>query len=176
MSPSRPVISLIAAMSENRVIGRAGRLPWHISADLKHFQRLTTGHAIVMGRKTFETLDGPLPNRRNMVLSRRPDYACGGVGGSASGGVEVFATLEAALAAVEPRGDEVFIVGGGEIYRAALPLADRVYLTIVHAEYEGDTFFPEIPADAFVETERERHEGSPAFSFVRYERMPGARA
>jgi len=127
-------ISLIVAMSENGVIGREGKLPWRLSADLRRFKQLTMGHAIVMGRKTFESLPKLLPGRRSIVVTRRADYH--------ADGAIVAASLPAALSAAA--GDtEVFVIGGGEIYREALPLADRLYVTAVAAaDVAGDTYFP----------------------------------
>jgi len=160
-------VSLIAAMADNRVIGRGGALPWRLPRDMRRFKSLTTGHTVVMGRKTFETLPGPLPNRQNVVLSR--DAAFG------PPGIEVARDLESALrAAGAGAGAEVFVAGGGDVYRAALALADRIHLTVVHASLEGDTTFPAFAMEEWrlVEDVRfdpdERH----AFghSFRRYER------
>jgi len=126
-------ISLIAAMAENRVIGRDSALPWHLPRDMRRFKELTTGHAVIMGRKTYDTLGKPLPNRRNVVITRNRSYGVPGV--------EVFHTLDDALCAVTAP-DEVFIAGGAEIYALALPRVDRIYLTVVHAWLDGDTYFP----------------------------------
>ncbi|MBT0652723.1 dihydrofolate reductase [Geomobilimonas luticola] len=150
------IVSLIAAMAENRVIGSKGGIPWHLPADLAHFRELTTGHPVIMGRTTFASIGRPLPGRRNLVLSRTAGFR--------AEGVEVFASLEDALAACTGA-DEVFIGGGGEVYREALPRADRIYLTVVHRYYEGDTFFPEIPGD-FREVLREERDGPPPFSWL----------
>lgn len=134
----RPRISLIAALAENRVIGRQGNLPWHLPADLRRFKALTMGHTLVMGRRTFESIGRALPGRRSLVLSRDPDYR-------PAAEVEVVGSLEEALDRARAAGeDEVFIIGGAEVYRAALPLAHRLYLTLVHAEVEGDVRFPEV--------------------------------
>ncbi|MFH1263766.1 MAG: dihydrofolate reductase [Pseudomonadota bacterium] len=127
-------ISILVAMAKNRVIGAKGHLPWHISEDLKRFKKLTTGHAIVMGRKTFDSIRTPLPNRRNIVISRNPILRIPGV--------EIAHTWEEALQLCKGE-TEVFAVGGAEIYRLALPSADRLYLTLVEKDYQGDTFFPE---------------------------------
>jgi dihydrofolate reductase len=129
------MLSLIVAMSENRVIGRDGGLPWRLSADLKRFKQLTMGHHLLMGRKTFESIGRLLPGRISVVITRLADYQ--------AAGAVVAHSLEAArkLAADDP---EVFIIGGGEIYRQALPQVDRIYLTRIHAQVEGDTYFPEI--------------------------------
>lgn len=164
---SNITINLIAAMAENRVIGKAGQLPWRLPDEMKHFMRLTTGHTVVMGRKTFESIGcKPLPNRRNVILSRNPDYA--------PKGVEVVPTLVKAFELVKP-GDHVFICGGEQAYRDALPLADRLYLTIVHAKVEGDTHFPELHATHWKLTDSVRHEADErhayAFTFHCYERL-----
>jgi dihydrofolate reductase len=121
----------IAAMSENRVIGQGNQLPWHLPEDFKWFKEKTTGHIVVMGRKTFQSLPKPLPNRRTIVLSRS---------GFSHPNVEVYATLDPAEFAQDPR--QVFICGGAEIYRAWLPHCSDLYLTLVHRQVEGDAFFP----------------------------------
>lgn len=144
-------ISIIAAMSENGVIGREGRLPWHLSADLKRFKRLTMGHTLVMGRKTWESIGRPLPGRRMVVISRQPGYR--------AEGVEVVSSLDAALDVASAAGDdEAFVIGGGEIYRLALPYADRVYMTLVLANVEGDAHFPEVDWDHWQRLETESRE------------------
>lgn len=123
-------------MSENRVIGRNGTLPWHLPADLKRFKQLTMGHAIVMGRKTYESIGRPLPGRRSIVLSRNTDYR--------PAGVEVATNFQKALEQTAGQ-QEVFVIGGSSLYQMALPLADRIYLTEVatQMEMEGDILFPE---------------------------------
>jgi len=149
-SPHRPVVTLFAAMSENRVIGRAGALPWRLPADLQRFKRRTTGRTIVMGRRTWESLPKrPLPNRRNVVLSRAPSFR--------AEGAEVAHDLESALrlTADEP---EVFIIGGEEIFRLALPHADRIERTLVHATVQGDASFPELDASEWEIAHREPHD------------------
>jgi dihydrofolate reductase len=126
--------SLIVAMSDNRVIGRNGTLPWRLSADLRRFKRLTMGHHIIMGRKTYESIGRPLPGRTSVVISRDPDYQPRGV----------FVAHSIGQARELSVGDsEVFFIGGGEIYRQVLPEIDRIYLTQVHAHVDGDTFFPQ---------------------------------
>lgn len=133
------MISLIVAAARNGVIGKGNALPWSLPADLKHFKETTAGRTIIMGRKTFESIGRPLPNRRNVVITRQSDYA--------PEGIEVVDSLQAAAAAV-PEAEEAFVIGGGEIFRQALPLADRVYLTRVDSDIEGDAYFPELePAD-----------------------------
>jgi dihydrofolate reductase len=159
--------SIIVAMSENRAIGLEGDLPWHLSPDLKRFKRLTMGHHLILGRRTFESLRVPLPGRRIIILTRRPNYQAEGCQTAAS----LDGALDLAAAAGE---EEVFIGGGAEVYAQALPLADRIYLTLVHAQIKGDTFFPEIDWHAWQETWREHHpggDGQPlAFTFIDLER------
>lgn len=128
------LVSIIVAMTPRRVIGSQGRLPWRLPADLQRFRRLTTGHWIVMGRKTYESIGRPLPERTTVVITRQPDFR--------PRGVLTAAGFEQALQLAAGQ-DEVFIVGGAEIYSLALPRAKRLYLTLVHADVEGDTYFPE---------------------------------
>jgi dihydrofolate reductase len=128
------MVSIIVAMGRNRVIGKDNSLIWHLPADLKHFKETTMGRPVIMGRKTFESVGKPLPGRTNIIVTRRKGYRAQGC--LAAGSVEK--ALE--LVAGEP---EVFIAGGGEIYRESLPLADRLYITIIDHDFEGDTFFPE---------------------------------
>ena len=154
---------MIAAMARNRVIGRDSALPWQIPADLRRFRDLTMGHTIVMGRKTYESIGAPLQGRQSIVVTRQKGYA--------ATGCVVVHSLEEALA-VAGSADEVFICGGGELYREALPLAERLYLTVVDLEVEGDTFFPELPPGAFVETGREEVAGEPSCTFLVLERVP----
>ncbi len=158
--------SLIVAISENRVIGRDGRLPWHLRADLQRFKQLTMGQTIVMGRKTYESIGRPLPGRKSVVVTRQPDYA--------PAGVRVARSLEAA--AEWGAGDsEVFFIGGGEIYRQVLPRIERIYLTLVHTRTTGDTYFPELPTDQWRQVERVDHDADAhndyPFSFLVYERV-----
>jgi dihydrofolate reductase len=159
------LVTIIAAMSENRIIGRAGSLPWHLPADLKRFKSLTAGHTVIMGRKTFESIGRPLPDRRCIVVTRNADYR--------AEGVVVVLSLEDALQQVADD-EEVFIIGGGEIYRHALSLADRLELTIVHAEVEGDTRFPAIDLKDWTLISEEHHEADAQhaypYTFRRYER------
>ena len=153
-------------MAENRVIGREGKVPWHLPADMRFFKRLTTGHTVIMGRKTYESLNGPLKDRRNVVVTRRPDYP-------SPEGVTVVHGLDDALA-LPKDGDEVFVVGGEAIYRLAFPYADRIYLTVVHTRVDGDAFFPEFDLSEWNLVLDERHEPDDrhpfAFTFRRYER------
>ena len=147
-------IVLIAALAENRVVGIDNRLPWHLPEDLKYFKRITTGKAIIMGRKTYESIGRPLPNRTNIVISRNSDFR--------AEGVKVVASLDAAInLATDVNASngvqEVMIIGGASIYEAALPKAERLYITRVHAEVEGDTYFPEVNFDQWSEVKREDH-------------------
>ncbi len=159
------IVSLIVAVAENGVIGRAGKLPWHLPEDLKRFKRLTVGHPVIMGRKTWESIGRPLPGRRNLVVSRTPGYA--------AEGAEVFASLDEALAAAAGE-DEVFVIGGAALYAEAMPRADRLYLTRVHATVEGDVTFPGLDPAAWTLVSEDRREADArhdhAFSFRVYER------
>jgi dihydrofolate reductase len=133
------MISVIVAIARNGIIGAGGRMPWHIAEDLRMFRRVTTGHPVVMGRRTFESLGRPLPGRTNVVVTRNSLWAAPGVFAAGS--------LDEAVGMVPP-GEEVFVIGGGEIYSQAMPLADRFYLTLIDEEWEGDTRFPQWnPAD-----------------------------
>jgi dihydrofolate reductase len=155
------IISIIAAMAENRVIGRGNEMPWEIPSELKRFKETTMGHPVIMGRKTFESIGQPLPGRKNIVITGRQDY-------SAEGSI-IVPDLQAALAA-SAGADEVFVCGGDTVYREAMPLADRIYLTIIDEEFDGDSFFPEIPDD-FVEVQRTRvDEDVLPYDMVLYER------
>lgn len=144
------IVALVAARSENNVIGTGSEIPWHLPADLSFFKQLTTGHTIVMGRKTFATLAKPLPNRRTIVVTRSRAYR--------KAGIDIAHSLETAFDLADPSdGEEVFIVGGEEIYRMALPYAQRMYLTRVHTIVPGDVFFPEFSDDEWDLTESVRH-------------------
>ncbi len=141
-------ISIIAAMARQRVIGLHNRLPWRLPADLSHFRRTTLGHAVIMGRKNYESIGRPLPQRLNIVLSSDPDYR--------APGCRVVRSLAEALNAA---GDdlEIFIIGGAQVYAQALPLAARMYLTLIDAEFEGDTWFPEYEEREWQEITRTEH-------------------
>jgi len=148
-------VSIVAALAANGVIGRQGRLPWgRLPADIRFFKELTLGHTVVMGRKTYDSIRRPLPGRRNIVITRRTDWA--------PPGVEVVHSLAEALAAATAQGpdDEVFVVGGAEIYAEALPIVDRLYLTRIAADFPGDTRFPEIDAADWRRVAQEPHEAS----------------
>lgn len=133
-------LSLIAAVSDNGIIGRGEELPWRLSADLKRFKSLTMGHHIVMGRKTFASIGRPLPGRTLVVISRQPHFL--------AESVQTATSLEAAIEIARAAGDsEVFVIGGGEIYRQAIDIVERMYLTRVHAAIEGDVYFPPVIFD-----------------------------
>ena len=149
------MISIIVAVARNGVIGGGNTLLWHISEDLKRFKALTTGHPVVMGRKTFESLGRPLPNRTNVVVTRQHIEIPG---------CTVDGSLEEALA-LFPAQEEVFVTGGGQIYAQALPLADRIYLTTVMRDYEGDTRFPDWNRSGWTEVFREYHERGKDFPY-----------
>lgn len=158
------MISIVVAHDEQRVIGRDGGLPWRLPSDLRRFREITHGHAVVMGRRTFESLPDafrPLPGRRNVVLSSDPGYR--------PAGAEAYGSLEAAL---EACGGDCFVIGGAVTYRQALPLAQRLYLTLVEGAHEGDTFFPALDAQAWrrVEASAPLAENEHRFSFQTYER------
>lgn len=157
-------LSVIAAVASNRTIGLDNTLPWHLPEDLKHFRQLTMGHHIIMGRKTFESLGRLLPGRTTVIVSRQSGYAAEGAITAGS--------LREAVAACGSDG-EVFVIGGAELYREALTLADRLYVTEVHAEFKGDAYFPEYDREAWREETRESHVSADglAFSFVTYSRI-----
>ncbi len=159
-------LALIAAIAHNGVIGLRGRLPWRLSDDLKHFRALTSGHAIVMGRKTWESIGGPLPERQNIVVSRRHDF-------TAPGGVVAHTLPEAIGLAAMPA--PVFIIGGEAVYRDALPLADLLFLTEIHRDFAGDAKFPDFDRAQWRETSREprRLDGENGFNydFASYSRV-----
>ena len=144
------LISLIVAMAENRVIGRGNQMPWHLPADLRHFKSVTLGKPVIMGRKTFESIGRPLPGRRNVVISRNLDWC--------AEGVESVSSLDAALALVQDA-DEVMIIGGGQLYREALPLAQRLYLTHIELPVtDADTWFPDYSQYQWQQCAEELHE------------------
>jgi len=158
------MVAIVVAHSANRVIGREGALPWRLPSDLRRFRELTTGHTVLMGRRTYESLPDafrPLPGRRNLVLSSDPGYR--------AEGAEVFASLEDALAACE---GDCFVIGGEVTYRDALPLCERLYATEIDAELEGDAFFPELDPSQWrlVEDAGRAEENELGFAFRTYER------
>ena len=157
-------VYLIAAIAKNGVIGAHGKLPWHLPEDLRHFKKLTLGHPVIMGRRTWESLGKPLPGRENIVISRKPGFE--------AAGASVASSLEAAIALCtgEPL---AFVIGGAEIYAASLPLADGMVLTEIHEDYAGDARFPDWDRDAWRATQKETHTSSDGvrFDFVLYERV-----
>jgi dihydrofolate reductase len=159
------LITIIAAMDRNRLIGDGDRLPWRLPADLRRFKALTMGKPLVMGRRTHESIGKVLPGRRNVVLSRNPDYR--------APGCDVIASLDDALAVCEGV-EELMIIGGAELYAEALPRAHRMHLTLLHASFSGDAWFPDYDGREWREISRDDHEAdvdSPcAFSFVDLER------
>jgi dihydrofolate reductase len=161
----KPRISLIVAMAKNGVIGINNTLPWHLPADLKHFRLLTMGHHIVMGRKTYESIGKPLPGRTSVVVTRNPGYSVPGV--------IVVNSLETAIESCSGD-DEIFVIGGAELYRQAIDFADRIYLTEIDADISGDAHFTKIDRGSWQETERVTNspdEGNRyAYHFVVYDR------
>lgn len=160
-----PAVSLMAAVARNGVLGDGQRMPWHLPADLAHLKRVTAGHVVVMGRRTWDSLPPrfrPLPGRRNIVVTRQPQWR--------ADGAEAAASLPGALALASDQA-RVFVLGGGELYAAALPLADEMWLTEIDADFEGSVHFPAWPREAF---ERVWHEAGPPdglpYSFNRYRR------
>ena len=133
-------LTIIAAASTNNVIGFDNKLIWNIPKDLKRFKELTQGHSVIMGRKTFESLPSPLPNRRNIVVTRNKDYS--------PEGIEVFSSIEDAIDVCK-NDSQPFIIGGGEIYSQTINFVDKIELTRVYKDYQGDAFFPNIPLDKF---------------------------
>jgi len=161
------MIKLIVAKASNNVIGSNNNLIWHLPNDLKHFKNLTTNHPIVMGRKTYESLGRPLPNRTNIIITRDTNFT--------DESIVITHSLEAAIKKAKEINDDFFIIGGGEIYKQAMLLADELYITEVHHEFDGDTFFPEIDEETFEEVSRINHLKDPkhpySYSFVSYNRI-----
>jgi dihydrofolate reductase len=163
---NKATVSAIVAMTENRVIGFQNRLPWHLPADLKYFKTVTTGHPIIMGRKTFESIGKPLPNRTNIILTRDPHYQMNGC--------VIAPSVDTAIAAAAKESQEIFIIGGAEIYRQFLPRVERLYITLVHEEFDGDTFFPMLDNNEWKEVKHEAHTADEmnhfAYSFLVWEK------
>ncbi|MBK9323978.1 MAG: dihydrofolate reductase [Bdellovibrionaceae bacterium] len=162
------ILSHITAMSQNRVIGTQNTLPWNIPEDMKFFRNKTKGHIMIMGRKTFESLGPkPLPNRFHIVISRQELS-------SADPAVKYVQNLQEALAIAKkliPQwGEEVFIVGGGEIYSQSIDIVDKIYLTVIHQNFEGDTYYPEVPLDKFILSDKLDKTIPLPFSFLTYVR------
>ena len=156
-------ITIIVAVSENLVIGHRNTLPWHISEDLKNFKKITLNHSVIMGRKTFESIGKPLKYRRNIVISRNKNLQVSGV--------EIVSSLDDAICLTKAE-DEVFIIGGEQIYEIALPIATNMFITKVHSTIEGDAFFPNFDENQWkklTQNDLESEEGI-KFSFISYER------
>lgn len=173
---------MIAAMAANRVIGQGNRLPWRLPADLRWFKAKTVGHTLIMGRRTYDSIGRPLPWRRMIVITRQEGWRPEGPGKDS---VLVVHSLDEALTAVrkgvgDEAEDEVFIAGGGEIFQQALPIADRIYLTRIEADFPGDAFFPELDAAAWQTVEQEHHDASDEnpypYTFETLDRTPLDRA
>jgi dihydrofolate reductase len=158
-------ITLAVAVAANGVIGAGNRLPWHLPADLRHFKAVTMGKPIVMGRRTWESIGRPLPGRRNVVVTRQTGYT--------ANGAEVVHSLAEAIALCADAG-ELVVIGGAELYAQALPIAQRIELTRIHAEFEGDTFFPALDGAVWQEVAVEHHQADAknphAYSFVTLDR------
>jgi dihydrofolate reductase len=161
------VLKILVAFDENRVIGKNNTLIWHLPADLKRFKALTTGHVIIMGRKTFESIGKPLPNRTTIVISRQADLQI-------EGAIITHSVEEAILKAKSLTREDIFIVGGAEIYALSLPLADQILVTQLHDIFDGDAFFPEISLDTWIVSERERgvtdEKNAYQYSYLTYSR------
>lgn len=164
-------VALIWAMAQNRVIGRNNNLPWYLPNDLKYFKKITSGKPVIMGRKTFESIGKPLPNRDNIIITRQEDFSVSGA--------HVVTSLDDALTLAEDiltvkGGDEVIVMGGAQIYELALPKADRLYLTQVHANVDGDAWFPEVDLSQYQEVLREDYSAEGPnpydYSFIVYDR------
>lgn len=162
---SPPVLAIIAAVARNGVIGADGRLPWRLPADLRHFKMLTSGHAVIMGRRTWDSLGRPLPNRQNIVVTRQAALVLEGAA--------VAHSLGDALGRVQ-LAPPAFCIGGGELYREALDVADTVYLTEIEGEFDGDVTFPQLATPQWLEVARERPSddaaAGPRYAFVTYRR------
>lgn len=160
------MIHLVVAKSDNNVIGHDNQLIWHLPNDLKHFKEITTGHPIIMGRKTFESIGRPLPNRTNIIITRNRNYSIENA--------KVVHSLNEALELAKEIDENIFILGGGKIYEQAIDFADILEVTEVHENFEGDTYFPEIDLNVWKEISRIKHHKDEKnkfdYSFVRYER------
>ena len=160
-------ISLIVAMANNRVIGLNNQMPWHLSADLKKFKKITLGSSVLMGRKTYESIGRPLPGRTNIIISRNPDYR--------QDGCVVVNTIESALKKGCASAEEIFVIGGSDLYKAMLPIADTIYLTLINKTFDGDTFFPDIDMQDWIEADRDDINDDPdaafSYSFLKLNRI-----
>lgn len=159
-------ISHVVAMAENRVIGKDGQMPWHIPGEQKIFKELTVGKALILGRKTHESIGRVLPDRVTIIVTRQKDYEVPGA--------HIVHDINQALQLAKELGkDDIVIGGGGELFSQTLPLAEKVYLSIVHADFDGETFYPELPVDLFVEKSRKEIDASIPYAFVEFERVKG---
>lgn len=157
------MLSLIVAYSQNRVIGNMGIIPWKIKGEQKRFKELTIGNVVVMGRKSFEEIGKPLPNRTTIVVSRTKMYEA-----------ENCITVSSLQEAIEAAGEsDIYISGGAGLYEEVLPLVDKMYITLVEKKIQGDTFFPEFKEEDFIKTFEERYEGEIPYSYLTYERKKG---
>lgn len=156
-SQKTPELHLIAAVARNRVIGYNGQIPWNIPEDLQHFKELTMGYTVIMGRRTFESIGRPLPGRENIVVTSTINDILG---------CKIARSLTEAIGLTDSK--KIFIIGGEQLYKEALPLADYLDLTLVDIEPAGDTFFPEVNWNDYAELSREHHAGEPAYTFVTY--------
>ncbi|HIJ91170.1 MAG: dihydrofolate reductase [Desulfobulbaceae bacterium] len=154
-------IILIAAMAKNRVIGKGNAIPWNIPGEQQRFKAMTMGHTLIMGRKTYESIGRPLPGRKTVIITRNPTYQ--------AAGCLVAENLHAAIALCA-EAEKIFIAGGGQIYREALPLADEIHLTVLDREVEGDILFPEFDPKQFSKSSQERVEGPEPYTFMVFTR------
>ncbi len=168
------MVAHIVAASENNVIGVDGELPWSIPEDMKWFRERTKNRVLIMGRKTFESVGHPLPHRLNIVVTRQTDYGAKLSNIPDHSPVKVVGNLSEAMQVARDMApqynDEIFIIGGGEIYKQSLDLTDTVFLTRVHKKIEGDAYYPEVPKNQFKETEVRHFDGEPNFSIITYKR------
>ena len=157
------VMSIVVAMAENRVIGRQGKMPWHIPGEQKIFRQHTVGKILIMGRKTHESIGRVLPDRTSVIVTRQKDYAVPGA--------HIVHSLDEALTLAKRLGGDIVIGGGAELYEQTLAMVDVIYLTLVHAGFEGETLFPEISPNQFKEVSREEIGASIPYTFITYERL-----
>ncbi len=155
----KPIISIIAAISENRAIGKDNKLLWDIPEDMKRFREVTKGHPVIMGRKTFDSIGRLLPQRLNIIVTRDKNY-------SVTGAVVVTSLESAVEKAKMEKTDEIFVIGGGQIYTQAIDIADKLYLTIVHTEIEGDTYFPDYSAFKKIVFEKKSESNRYRYTFL----------
>ena len=158
------LVSIVVAMALNRTIGKSGALPWKLPGDLKYFKSLTVGHCIIMGRKTFDSIGAPLPDRQNIVVTRNSAFS--------GTNIKSFPSLSAAIDTCKQANEsEVMIIGGGEVYAQSLPFTKKIYLTQIHAYINGDTFFPQLDMENWIETKNtfQRNSEGPSYSFITLE-------